>query len=52
MIEDHKNFANWLLQNSETAFNPAMLNLDTTELTVDVVAEHIQEWVLKNWCVE
>lgn len=52
LIEDHKNFANWLLQNSETAFDPPMQTIDTTEFTAVGVAEQVKEWVLKNWCEE
>ncbi len=52
LIEDHKNFASWLLQNSETAFEPPMQKIETAELTAEEVAEQIKEWVLKNWCEE
>jgi len=52
LVEDHKSFANWLLQNSETAFDPPMKTIYTTELTAVGVAEQIKEWVLKNWCEE
>ncbi|WP_458122811.1 AAA family ATPase [Paenibacillus sp. Z3-2] len=48
-IEDHKNFANWLLQNSKTAFDPEMPTIDTSELSAKEVADQIKEWILKNW---
>ncbi|WP_181151080.1 hypothetical protein [Paenibacillus sp. PCH8] len=49
LIEDHKNFANWLIQNSETAFDPAMSTIHSTELSAEEAAEQIKEWVWKNW---
>ncbi|WP_442603115.1 AAA family ATPase [Paenibacillus sp. KN14-4R] len=48
-IEDHKNFANWLVHNANTAFNPPMQITDTSELLPEEVAEQIKDWILKNW---
>jgi broad-specificity NMP kinase len=49
LIEEHKKFANWLLQNSEQAFIPPMSTIDTTKHSPENVANQIKEWVLKNW---
>ncbi|EPY05827.1 nucleoside kinase, CMP and AMP kinase [Paenibacillus alvei TS-15] len=49
LINDHKNFANWLINNSKTAFNPPMPTIDTTELPAEEVAKQIKDWILKNW---
>ncbi|WP_440118978.1 AAA family ATPase [Paenibacillus sp. QZ-Y1] len=48
-VQEHKNFANWLVQNSNTAFTPPMSTIDTTLLQPEEVAKHIKEWVLANW---
>ncbi|MDM5277296.1 AAA family ATPase [Paenibacillus silvae] len=48
MIEDHRNFANWLLQNADTAFDPAMPTVDTTDLSSEEAAKQIEQWVRAN----
>lgn len=48
-IEDHRNFANWLLQNTDKAFDPAMPTVDTTDLSSEEAAKQIAEWIRKNW---
>lgn len=48
-IEDHRNFANWLLQHADTAFNPAMPTIDTTDLSSEEAAKQIERWVRQNW---
>ncbi|WP_342551365.1 AAA family ATPase [Paenibacillus sp. FSL R7-0652] len=48
-IEDHRNFANWLLQHAGTAFNPAMPTIDTTDLSSEEAAKQIERWVRQNW---
>ncbi|WP_154983479.1 hypothetical protein [Paenibacillus xylanexedens] len=48
-IEDHRNFANWLLQNADKAFDPAMPTVDTTDLSSEEAAKQIEEWVRANW---
>ncbi|MGO4530217.1 AAA family ATPase [Paenibacillus sp. 2TAF8] len=48
-IEDHRNFANWLLQNADKAFDPAMPTVDTTDLSSEEAAKQIAEWIRKNW---
>lgn len=48
-IEDHRKFAEWLIQNADQAFNPSMPTIDTTSLPPEEVAKQIQNWVIKNW---
>ncbi|WP_434750888.1 AAA family ATPase [Paenibacillus amylolyticus] len=48
-IEDHRNFANWLLQNADKAFDPAMPTVDTTDLSSEEAAKQIEQWVRGNW---
>lgn len=48
-IKDHRNFANWLLQNADKAFDPAMPTVDTTDLSSEEAAKQIEEWVRANW---
>ncbi|MCK6076962.1 AAA family ATPase [Paenibacillus silvae] len=48
MIQDHRNFANWLLQNADTAFDPAMPTVDTTGLSSEEAAKQIEQWVRAN----
>lgn len=49
LIEEHKNFANWLLINSDRAFNPPMPTIDTSKLPPEKVAKEIKDWIIKNW---
>ncbi|WP_231505339.1 hypothetical protein [Paenibacillus massiliensis] len=49
VIIEYKNFANWLIQNSSTAFNPPMPTIDTSELSPKEVAQEIKQWILNNW---
>ncbi|MNW30652.1 hypothetical protein D3C74_75440 [compost metagenome] len=49
VIKEYKNFANWLIQNSSSAFNPPMPTIDTSELSPKEVAQEIKKWVLNNW---
>lgn len=46
MIETHKDFAEKLLEIADTAYNPPMPTIDTTETDVTIVASAIKEWVL------
>ncbi|MGQ8871942.1 AAA family ATPase [Paenibacillus sp. TSA_86.1] len=48
-IEDHRNFANWLLQNADKAFDPVMPTVDTTDLSSEEAAKQIEQWVRGNW---
>ncbi|SFJ69400.1 hypothetical protein SAMN02799624_05532 [Paenibacillus sp. UNC496MF] len=45
-VEDHKNFARWLLDNGETAFDPPLVTVDTTGRTPEQAAGLIRDWVL------
>lgn len=46
LIDDHRNFARWLLANADTAFDPPMPTIDTGVHPPDVVATIIRRWVL------
>ncbi|MCM3132746.1 AAA family ATPase [Paenibacillus polysaccharolyticus] len=48
-IKDHRNFANWLLQNADKTFDPTMPTVDTTDLSSEEAAKQIEEWVRANW---
>jgi hypothetical protein len=45
-IEEHRRFANWLLDNATTAYNPPMPIVDTSNSSVTEVAAAIRRWVL------
>ncbi|WP_054028761.1 AAA family ATPase [Bacillus sp. FJAT-28004] len=45
MIQDHKDFAEKLLEIADKEYNPPMPTIDTTETDVSIVASHINEWV-------
>ncbi len=45
-IEEHRRFANWLLDNATTAYNPPMATVDTSNSSVTEVAAAIARWVL------
>jgi len=49
VINEYKDFANWLIQNSNIAFDPPMPTINTSELTPEEVAQEIKDWVLINW---
>ncbi len=46
LIDDHRKFARWLLENANTAFDPPMETIDTGTNSPEVVAAVIQQWVL------
>ena len=48
-LKDHKEFARWLLDNSETAYNPPMPTIDTTVTPPAEVAMQIREYVIDKW---
>ncbi|MDR6723630.1 broad-specificity NMP kinase [Paenibacillus amylolyticus] len=48
-VQEHKNFANWLVQNASVAFTPPMPTINTSELAPEEVAKEIKDWVLSNW---
>jgi broad-specificity NMP kinase len=47
MIQEYKNFARWLVENADKAYNPPMPIVDTTATDVSEVASQIKQWVLK-----
>ncbi|RXZ77643.1 nucleoside kinase [Paenibacillaceae bacterium] len=47
MIQDYKNFANWLLENADKEYTPPMPIVDTTNADVIDVAAQIKKWVLQ-----
>ncbi|MDO7907678.1 AAA family ATPase [Paenibacillus sp. JX-17] len=49
LIAEYKSFADWLLMNSEQAFDPPMTTLDTTMLSPEKAAEYIKDWVRSHW---
>ena len=46
LIEEHKNFAKWLLENAEKAYCPPMPIVHTSNSNVNEVALKIKNWVL------
>lgn len=44
-IQNHKNFAERLLEIADEVFNPPMPTIDTTDADVTEVASQIKEWV-------
>ncbi|XEC94623.1 AAA family ATPase [Paenibacillus tarimensis] len=49
MLKQHEVFAQWLLDNAETAYHPPMPTIDTTLTPPSEVAEHIKSYVLQRW---
>lgn len=47
MILEHKNFADWIIANSATAFSPPMPIIDTSSTAPAEVALQIRDWVLE-----
>ncbi|MHA7963208.1 hypothetical protein ACX93W_03610 [Paenibacillus sp. CAU 1782] len=48
MLKQHEQFAQWLLDNAETAYNPPMPTIDTTSTPTSHVAEQIKRYVMIN----
>jgi len=46
MIQEYKNFAKWLVENADKAYDPPMPIVDTTVTNVTEVAAQIKNWVL------
>lgn len=46
-IQNHKNFANRLLELADEAFDPPMPTIDTSNIDVTEVASQIKNWVLQ-----
>lgn len=49
MLKQHEQFAQWLLDNAETAYQPPMPTIDTTSQSPDEVAAHIKNYVMLKW---
>ena len=49
MLKQHEQFAQWLLDNAETAYNPPMPIIETTSTPPAAVAEKIQRYVTLKW---
>jgi broad-specificity NMP kinase len=49
MIKQHEHFAQWLLDNAETAYDPPMPTIDTTTTPPSQVADQIKSYVLARW---
>lgn len=45
-IIEHKRFAQWLLDNAETRYDPPMPTVDTSHTSLEEVAQAITQWVL------
>jgi dephospho-CoA kinase len=46
MIQEYKNFAKWLIENADKAYDPPMPTVDSTVTDVSEVAAQIKNWVL------
>jgi hypothetical protein len=46
VIEEHRQFARWLIDNAMTAYNPPMPTVDTSNSSTTEVAATIARWVL------
>mgnify|MGYP001314957976 CR=1 FL=1 len=49
MLKQHEQFAQWLLDNAEIAYNPPMPIINTTSTPPYQVAEQIQRYILSKW---
>ncbi|WP_299088724.1 AAA family ATPase [uncultured Metabacillus sp.] len=47
LIQEHKDFAKWLIENADEAFDPIMPTIETTYTPINEVALKIKEWVTK-----
>lgn len=47
MIQNHKDFAKWLVENADKAYMPPMPIVDTSNTDVSEIAAQIKEWVIK-----
>ncbi|WP_218240444.1 AAA family ATPase, partial [Pseudomonas sp. 2822-17] len=47
LIEEHRTFANWLLENADKAYTPPMSTVNTSTNSVEEVAIHIKNWIMK-----
>jgi gluconate kinase len=49
MLKSHEQFAQWLLDNAETAYDPPMPTIDTATTPSSEVAEQIKSYVMLRW---
>ncbi len=49
MLKQHEEFAQWLLDNAETAYNPPMPTIDTSSMLPSEVAEQIKKYFMLKW---
>jgi gluconate kinase len=49
MLKQHEQFARWLLENAETAYNPPMPTIDTTFAPPALVAERTKTYIMNMW---
>ncbi|MFE5320747.1 AAA family ATPase [Paenibacillus sp. NPDC056579] len=49
MLKQHEEFAQWLIHNAATAYNPPMPTMDTTSTPPAQVAEQIKQYVMSKW---
>lgn len=49
MLKAHENFAQWLLDNASTAYNPPMPTIDTSCIPPTEVAKQIKSYVEEKW---
>ncbi len=45
-INEHRRFAQWLIDNASIRYDPPMVTVDTSSKGVEEVAEEIKRWVL------
>jgi len=50
-VAEQRNFARWLMGNAETAFDPPLVTIDTTEASVEDVAAQVATWARANAAV-
>lgn len=48
-IAAQRRFARWLLENAETAFDPPLVTVDTTHLSVEETARRVRDWARAHW---
>lgn len=49
MLRQHEQFAQWLLDNAESAYHPPMPTINTSNMSPYEVAEQIKHYVMLNW---
>ncbi|MBD3922011.1 AAA family ATPase [Paenibacillus sp. PR3] len=49
MLQQHEQFAQWLLDNADTAYDPPMPIVNTTDTPPSQVAEQIQQYIQLRW---